>query len=221
MAPPGSPQSQQEQMPATGRCDWLVAPRRRFTLAMATGPVATGFATTAAAHLLSLLFRGRRIFARSLRGASIGLVVERGEQCGNISLGQVERRFAALANSASASAALRDFNSSIAPSIPSSDDELVDEHRLVLADAVGAVSCLVFDRRVPPGIIVDHRIGRREIEAGTAGLQAQEEQRHLTGLELADRRRSVDRIACQHHVRNFERRDPLLDQCQHAGELRE
>ena len=35
-------------------------------------------------------------------------------------------------------------------------DELVDEHVLLLADAKGAVRCLVLDRRVPPPVEVDN-----------------------------------------------------------------
>src|SRR6516165_5409284 len=47
--------------------------------------------------------------------------------------------------------------------------ELVDEDRLVLADAVGAVGRLVLDRRVPPGIIMNDGVGGGQIEAGAAG----------------------------------------------------
>src|SRR6266446_10074589 len=58
-------------------------------------------------------------------------------------------------------------------------DELVDEDGLVLADAVGAIGRLVLDRRVPPGIVMDHGIGGRQIEAGAASFEADQEERHL------------------------------------------
>ena len=38
-------------------------------------------------------------------------------------------------------------------------DELVDEDRFLLTDAVGAVGGLVFGGGVPPGVVVDDRIG--------------------------------------------------------------
>ncbi len=50
-------------------------------------------------------------------------------------------------------------------------DQPVDEHGLVLADAVGAVGGLVLDRRVPPGIEQEDVVGRGEVEAGAAGLE--------------------------------------------------
>jgi hypothetical protein len=64
-------------------------------------------------------------------------------------------------------------------------DELVDEDRLVVADVVGAVGRLVFDRRVPPGILMDDRVGGGQIEAGTAGFEADHEERHLASLGRA------------------------------------
>src|SRR5947209_9037358 len=51
-------------------------------------------------------------------------------------------------------------------------DQLVDEDRLVLADAVGAVGRLVLNRRVPPRVVVDHRVGGGEVEAAPARLEA-------------------------------------------------
>jgi hypothetical protein len=43
---------------------------------------------------------------------------------------------------------------------------------------VGAVGGLVFDGRVPPRVVVDHRVGRGQVEADAAGLQADQEDRH-------------------------------------------
>src|SRR4051812_17712804 len=54
-------------------------------------------------------------------------------------------------------------------------DQLVDEDRLVLADAMRAIGRLRLGRRVPPGVIMDHRVGGGEIEAAPAGLEADEE----------------------------------------------
>ena len=38
-------------------------------------------------------------------------------------------------------------------------EELVNKHRIVLADAVGAVRRLGLSGRVPPGVVVDHSVG--------------------------------------------------------------
>ncbi len=47
-------------------------------------------------------------------------------------------------------------------------DEFMDEDRLVLADAVGAVGGLVFGGGVPPGVEVDDAIGGGEVKASAA-----------------------------------------------------
>ena len=58
---------------------------------------------------------------------------------------------------------------------------------MVLADAMGAIRRLRFDRRIPPGIVMNHRVGRGEVEARAAGLQADEKQRAIgVGLEAFD-----------------------------------
>ena len=108
-------------------------------------------------------------------------------------------------NRLSASWLLRRLHSSIFSSMVSGD-QLVDEHRLVLADAVGAVGGLILDGRIPPGIIVDHRVGGGEVEADAAGFQADQEERHFAALERLDRLGAVrvspvssdvaDRSAC-------------------------
>ena len=59
----------------------------------------------------------------------------------------------------------------------------VDRHRAILADAVRAVGRLVLDSRVPPRIEMDHIIGRRQIEADTAGFEADKEQVALARLK--------------------------------------
>ena len=43
-------------------------------------------------------------------------------------------------------------------------DQAEDQDALLLADAVRAVGGLALDRRVPPRVVVDHRVGRGEVE---------------------------------------------------------
>src|SRR5471032_1259549 len=54
----------------------------------------------------------------------------------------------------------------------------VDGHRPQLAHAVGAVRGLVFHRRIPPRVHVDHVVGGGQVDADAARFQADEE--HLT-----------------------------------------
>jgi hypothetical protein len=79
-------------------------------------------------------------------------------------------------------------------------DQLVDEHRLVLPEAVGAVGGLVLDRRVPPRVVVDHGIGGGQVEAEAAGLEADQEDRHPALLEAADRGFAVGRVAGEQRI---------------------
>jgi hypothetical protein len=58
-------------------------------------------------------------------------------------------------------------------------DQLVNENRFRLADAVGAVGGLRFHGRVPPRIVMDDRVRRRQVQAGAAGFEADQEQRNL------------------------------------------
>ena len=53
--------------------------------------------------------------------------------------------------------------------------QAVDGDRPLLAHAVGTVAGLVFHCRVPPRVEVDHVVGRGQVEAGTAGFQADQE----------------------------------------------
>ncbi|OPZ69380.1 MAG: hypothetical protein BWY83_01991 [bacterium ADurb.Bin478] len=55
----------------------------------------------------------------------------------------------------------------------------MDEHRLVLADPVGAVGGLVLHGRIPPGIVVDDHVGAGQVQAGAAGLEADEKERDV------------------------------------------
>lgn len=54
-------------------------------------------------------------------------------------------------------------------------DQPMNEHRFGLANAVGPVDGLPFDRGVPPRIIEDDGVCRREVEPGAPGLQADED----------------------------------------------
>ena len=72
-------------------------------------------------------------------------------------------------------------------------DQAVDEHRARLADAVRAIGRLRLRGRVPPGIVVDDGVGAREVQAGAAGLEADEEDVGLAALELVDRLLAIGR----------------------------
>src|SRR5262249_12209471 len=99
-------------------------------------------------------------------------------------------------------------------------DELIDEDRFVLADAVGAIGRLVLDRRVPPGIVMDDRVGGSEVETGATGLEADQEERHLALLKAPNRFGSVSRVAAQFDKLDSAFSERGLDQVEHAGELR-
>src|SRR5204862_5637382 len=49
-------------------------------------------------------------------------------------------------------------------------DQFIDKDGLCLADAVGAVGRLVLDRRVPPWVVMDHRIRRGEVQSAAPRL---------------------------------------------------
>ncbi|MNM56734.1 hypothetical protein D3C81_679110 [compost metagenome] len=100
-------------------------------------------------------------------------------------------------------------------------DQFIHEHGLVLADAPGAVRGLVFRRRIPPRIVVDHRVGRRQVQSHAARFQADQEDRYGTLLEGRHLRAPVFRFARQQRIRDIARFQFFLDQFQHAGKLRE
>ena len=54
-------------------------------------------------------------------------------------------------------------------------NELVHLHRIALADAVGAVGGLILRSHVPPWVVVDDDICRRQVQAGAARPQRDEE----------------------------------------------
>ena len=71
------------------------------------------------------------------------------------------------------------------------EHQAVDRDGPGLAHAVGAVTGLVFHRRIPPGIHVDDVVGGGEVEARATGLEADEEELALSGLEGLDRGRPL------------------------------
>ena len=66
-------------------------------------------------------------------------------------------------------------------------DEPVDRHRTSLSNAVGPVGGLVLNRRIPPGVKVYDIVGTGEVQAGSAGLQADQEKRCAALVEPLDR----------------------------------
>ena len=86
-------------------------------------------------------------------------------------------------------------------------DQAVGEHRLRLADAVGAVDRLRLDRRVPPGVEQEDVLGRRQVQAEAAGLEADQEQLAVrVVLEPLDPRLPVARAAVEVFVGDASRR---------------
>src|SRR4051794_26044716 len=67
-------------------------------------------------------------------------------------------------------------------------DQPIDRHRLRLADAVRAIGRLILDGGVPPGIEMDDVVGGRQVDAGAAGLERDQESVALTRLEAVDQR---------------------------------
>ena len=79
-------------------------------------------------------------------------------------------------------------------------DQPVDEHRPVLADAVGAVGGLGLDRRVPPGVAQEHVIGRGQVQAHAARLERdQHHRRSALALEAVDHLAAIPGAAVQAH----------------------
>ena len=100
-------------------------------------------------------------------------------------------------------------------------DELVDEYGLVLSDAIGAVSGLVFGGGVPPGVEMNHGIGGGEVESGTAGLQGDEEDGDVFVLELLDEFAAVFGRAGEEEIADAAGGEFAFDEREHGGELRE
>ena len=63
-------------------------------------------------------------------------------------------------------------------------NQVIDGHVLVLPDAVGAVGGLLLDGGIPPRVQVDDVVGVGQVEAQSAGFQADEEHGHQAVLEV-------------------------------------
>ena len=71
---------------------------------------------------------------------------------------------------------------------------------------VSAVGRLVLDRRVPPRVVMDHRIGRGEVQAAPSRFQADQENWDRPRLKTADRVGSIAGGAGQLDIVDFSRR---------------
>ena len=100
-------------------------------------------------------------------------------------------------------------------------NQLVDEHRFLLADAIGAVGGLVFCRWVPPRIVMNHRVCFRQVEAHATGLQADQKNLTLAALKFFYWRASIAGLSGQQGVGHTAFVQFIFDQRQHRSELRE
>ena len=74
-------------------------------------------------------------------------------------------------------------------------DEAVDEHVLALAEAVGAVGCLLLDGGVPPAVEVEDVVRGREVEPAAAGADRDHEHRRPVGR--CERRDELVALPCR------------------------
>src|SRR3984893_16274817 len=63
------------------------------------------------------------------------------------------------------------------------DDQAVDSDRPLLPDAMCAIGGLILDRRIPPGVEMDHVVGGGQVQSGAARLEADEKQRRVGRLK--------------------------------------
>ncbi|MNY31345.1 hypothetical protein D3C86_1655070 [compost metagenome] len=79
-------------------------------------------------------------------------------------------------------------------------NHFINEHRLLLADAIRAVGRLVFRRRVPPRVVMNHRVRFGQVQANATGLQADQKYLTLAALEFLHRCAAVAGLAGQQGV---------------------
>jgi hypothetical protein len=93
----------------------------------------------------------------------------------------------------------------------------IDRHGLGLAESVGSVRGLVFDRRIPPRVEMNHVRRLGQVDAEARGLQGQQEKRHRTRLERRDQlRTSRDRrLSVQVQIGD----PPLVQRFPHQGQM--
>ncbi len=101
-------------------------------------------------------------------------------------------------------------------------DQTVGEHAAGLADTVGAVHGLRLHGGVPPGVEDVDVVGRGEVEALAAGLEAHEEQPAVRVLlEADDASLPVGRASVEVFVDRLLLVEPAAEDCQETGELAE
>ena len=100
---------------------------------------------------------------------------------------------------------------------------LVHVHILRLPDAMGTVGRLVLRGCVPPRVGVHHHAGTRQVQSRIAGLERNKKHRGVVIVELVDQLKPLllRGSAGDHIVINVILAQPLADQMQVAGELRE
>ena len=103
-------------------------------------------------------------------------------------------------------------------------DEPVDVHLARLADAVRAVLRLRIDGRVPVGVVEDHGVGARQVDAQPARARREDEDEDL-GVQVEPIHELLPLVhlgrAVQSQVRVAADVDPALEHVEHLGHLRE
>ena len=94
-------------------------------------------------------------------------------------------------------------------------DHLVDEHRFLLADPVRAVRGLVLGGRVPPWVVVNHRVSFRQVQAHATGLEADQKDLTLAALKVLHRAAPIPRLPSQQRISDAAFFQLLLDQREH------
>ena len=94
---------------------------------------------------------------------------------------------------------------------------------MLLANTVRSVGRLVLRGHVPPRVVVDDHVGRRQIKAHAARLERDQKHRHLARLELRDH---LGAALLGRSARELKKADVLLgqaltDDIEHARELAE
>ena len=97
------------------------------------------------------------------------------------------------------------------------DDQVVDEDGARLPDAVRAIGGLRLRGGVPPRVVVDHRVGARQVQARAARLQADEKDVGVAALERVDRALAVLRRARERDVSDARVARPWRNEREHAA----
>ena len=81
------------------------------------------------------------------------------------------------------------------------------------------VSCLIFHGGIPPRIVVNHGIRRRQVQPDTARLEANQKNRHFAFLKTAHHFFAILGVARQLHIAQLRLHQLRFDQFEHRGEL--